>query len=72
MLDGRVDEEALAVGSQQAKRLELRARTSLGRLLQQQGRREEARQTLAEIYGWVTEGFGTRDLQEAQTLLEEL
>jgi predicted ATPase len=45
---------------------------SLSRLLQRQGRREEARQMLAEIYGWFTEGFGTPDWQEARALLEEL
>ena len=52
--------------------LELRATTSLARLWRQQGRREEARQMLAEIYGWFTEGFDTRDLQEASALLERL
>ena len=57
---------------QQAKSLELRATTSLARLWQQQGKKEEARQMLAEIYGWFTEGFDTADLQEAKTLLEEL
>jgi predicted ATPase len=55
-----------------AKSLELRAAVSLSRLWQQQGRREEARQTLAEICHWFTEGFETKDLQEAKTLLEEL
>jgi len=57
---------------QQAKSWELRASTSLARLWQQQGKREEARQMLAEIYGWFTEGFDTKDLQEAKALLEEL
>jgi predicted ATPase len=57
---------------QQAKSLELRAVTSLSRLWQQQGKREEARQMLAEIYGWFTEGFDTADLQEAKVLLGEL
>src|SRR5262249_17433377 len=57
---------------QQAKSLELRAVMSLSRLWQQQGKKEEARQMLAEIYGWFTEGFDTRDLQEAKALLEEL
>ncbi len=57
---------------QQAKSLELRAATSLARLWQQQGKREEARQMLAEIYGWFTEGFDTVDLKEAKALLEEL
>jgi predicted ATPase len=57
---------------QQAKSLELRATVSLAQLWQQQGKREEARQMLAEIYGWFTEGFDTKDLQEAKALLEEL
>jgi len=57
---------------QQAKSWELRATTSLARLWQKQGRVDEARQRLAEIYGWFTEGFGTADLQEAKALLEEL
>jgi predicted ATPase len=57
---------------QQAKSLELRAVMSLARLWQQQGKREEARQMLAEIYNWFIEGFDTKDLQEAQALLEEL
>ena len=45
---------------------------SLARLWQKQGKREEARQPLAEVYGWFTEGFDTADLQEARALLEEL
>ena len=57
---------------QSAKSLELRAVMSLSRLWQQQGKKEEARHMLAEIYGWFTEGFDTKDLQEAKTLLEEL
>jgi predicted ATPase len=57
---------------QQAKSLELRAVMSLSRLWQKQGKKEEARQMLAEIYGWFTEGFDTKDLQEAKALLEEL
>ena len=57
---------------QQAKSWELRAVMSLSRLWQQQGKKEEARQLLAEIYGWFTEGFDTKDLQEAKVLLEEL
>ena len=57
---------------QQAKSLELRAVMSLSRLWQQQGKKDEARQMLAEIYGWFTEGFDTADLQEARALLEEL
>ena len=57
---------------QQAKSLELRAATSLSRLWQHQGKRDEAHQLLAEIYGWFTEGFDTADLQEAMALLEAL
>ncbi len=57
---------------QQAKSWELRATVSLCRLWQRQGRKEEARQLLAEVHGWFTEGFDTPDLQEAQTLLQEL
>ncbi|RMF92199.1 MAG: adenylate cyclase [Nitrospinota bacterium] len=57
---------------QQAKSLELRAVMSLSRLWQQQGKRAEARELLAPIYGWFTEGFETRDLQEARALLAEL
>jgi predicted ATPase len=57
---------------QQAKSLELRAATSLARLLMSQGRRDEARTMLAEIYGWFTEGFETADLTEAKALLDEL
>jgi len=57
---------------QQAKSLELRATMSLARLWQQQGRQKEAHQMLSEIYGWFTEGFDTKDLQEAKALIEEL
>ncbi len=57
---------------QGAKSLELRAVMSLARLWQKQGKKNEARQMLAEIYGWFTEGFDTADLKEAKTLLEEL
>ena len=58
--------------AQQARSLELRAATSLARLWQQQGKRHEARQLLAEVYNWFTEGFDTADLQEARALLHEL
>jgi class 3 adenylate cyclase/predicted ATPase len=57
---------------QQAKSWELRASTSLARLWQQQGKKDKARQMLAEIDGWFTEGFDTKDLQEAKALLAEL
>jgi hypothetical protein len=65
--------EAVALAQKMsAKAWELRATTSLARLLAKQGRREEARTMLAEIYGWFTEGFDTADLRDAKTLLEEL
>jgi class 3 adenylate cyclase/predicted ATPase len=65
--------QALAVARrQQAKSLELRAATSLARLWHQQGKQAEARELLAPIYGWFTEGFDTADLQDAKILLEEL
>ncbi|MBI3800334.1 MAG: tetratricopeptide repeat protein, partial [Deltaproteobacteria bacterium] len=57
---------------QQAKSWELRATVSLARLWQHQGKQHEARNTLSEIYNWFTEGFDTKDLQEAKVLLEEL
>jgi predicted ATPase/class 3 adenylate cyclase len=57
---------------QEAKSLELRAAMSLARLWQQHGKRDEARELLAPIYDWFTEGFDTADLKEAKALLEEL
>jgi class 3 adenylate cyclase/predicted ATPase len=57
---------------QEAKSLELRAVMSLSRLWQTQGKQHEAHSMLSEIYGWFTEGFDTKDLQEAKTLLEQL
>jgi predicted ATPase len=66
-------QQALAIARhQQAKSWELRAATSLARLWQQLGRRAEAHELLAQIYGWFTEGFDTADLQEAKALLEVL
>jgi TOMM system kinase/cyclase fusion protein len=66
-------QQALDVARRQhARSLELRAATSLGRLWQQQGKRTEAYQLLAEIYGWFTEGFDTADLQDARGLLDAL
>jgi class 3 adenylate cyclase/predicted ATPase len=66
-------ESAITVSRQQsAKSLELRATTSLARLLAQQGHRDEARAMLAEIYDWFTEGFDTADLKDAKALLDEL
>jgi predicted ATPase len=57
---------------QQAKSFELRAATSLARLWQQQGKRQEAQDLLAPVYNWFTEGFDTADLQEAKALLDAL
>ena len=57
---------------QSARYMELRATTSLARLIAKQGRRDEARAMLAKIYGWFTEGFDTPDLKDAKTLLDEL
>jgi ATP/maltotriose-dependent transcriptional regulator MalT len=54
------------------KSLELRAATSLARLLAARGRRDEARQQLADVYAWFAEGFDTRDLRLAKALLTEL
>ena len=58
--------------SRQARSFELRATTSLARLLAKQGHRDEARTMLAEIYNWFTEGFDTPDLKDAKTLLDQL
>ena len=64
---------ALAIAREQGTRgYELRAATSLARLWVEQGRQGEARDLLAPVYGWFTEGFDTADLKEAKALLEEL
>jgi len=66
-------ERALAIArQQQAKSWELRAAMSMARLWRDQGKRKEARELLAPVYGWFTEGSDTRDLKEAKALLEEL
>jgi predicted ATPase len=66
-------EPALAVArAQQAKSWELRAAMSMARLWRDQGKRDEARDLLAPVYGWFTEGFDTLDLKEAKALLDEL
>jgi len=66
-------ERALAVArKQQAKSWELRAALSMARLWRDQGKREEARELLAPVYGWFTEGFDTLDLKEAKALLDTL
>ena len=64
---------ALAIAREQGTRgYELRAAVSLARLRRDQGRRTEARDLLAPVYGWFTEGFDTPDLKEAKALLDEL
>ena len=66
-------ERALAVArEQQAKSWELRAAMSMARLWRDQGKRDEARELLAPVYGWFTEGFDTLDLKQAKALLDEL
>ena len=57
---------------QQAKSLELRAATSLAKLWAEQGKRGEAHDLLAPVYGWFTEGFETQDLNDAKALLDAL
>jgi predicted ATPase len=57
---------------QQAKSWELRASVSLARLRRDQGKVQQARELLAPVYGWFTEGFDTRDLKEARALLDVL
>ncbi len=66
-------QRALAVArQQQAKSWELRAAMSMARLWRSQGKPQQARELLAPVYGWFTEGFGTLDLREAKALLDEL
>ena len=66
-------EHALAVArQQQAKSWELRAAMSMARLWRDQGKRDEARDLLAPVYGWFIEGFDTLDLKEAKALLDQL
>jgi predicted ATPase len=65
--------KALSIArEQEAKLWELRAAASLAQLRRDQARRAEARDLLAPVYGWFTEGFGTSDLKEAKALLDEL
>jgi predicted ATPase len=65
--------QAIAIAqSQSAKSWELRAATSLAKLWQSQGKRQEAYDLLAPVYGWFTEGFDTADLKDAKALLDEL
>ena len=66
-------ERALSIArQQQAKSWELRVAMSMARLWRDQGEVQQARELLAPIYGWFTEGFDTRDLKEAKVLLDEL
>jgi predicted ATPase len=66
-------ERSLSIArAQQAKSWELRASMSLARLWRDQGKTQQARELLAPVYGWFTEGFDTRDLKEAKVLLEQL
>jgi predicted ATPase len=66
-------ERALAIArDQQAKSWELRAAISMARLWRDQGKRQQAHDLLAPVYGWFTEGFDTLDLKEAKALLDEL
>jgi predicted ATPase len=61
-----------AAREQSARLLELRAAMSMARLWRDQGKVQQARELLAPVYGWFTEGFDTRDLKEANALLDEL
>jgi predicted ATPase len=66
-------QRAIAIAQKQsAKSWELRATTSLAKLWQQQGKRQEAHDLLAPVYGWFTEGFDTADLKDAKALLDAL
>ena len=66
-------ERALAIArAQQAKSWELRAAMSMAQLWREQGKRDEARELLAPVYGWFTEGFDTLDLKQAKALLDDL
>jgi predicted ATPase len=66
------DRALIVARQQQAKSLELCAAMSLARLWRDQGKVQQARELLAPVYGWFTEGFDTRDLKEAKALLGEL
>jgi predicted ATPase len=67
-----LEQSLMVARSQSARSLELRAAVSLARLHRDQGRRAEAHELLAPVYGWFTEGFDTLDLKEAKALLDEL
>jgi predicted ATPase len=70
--EGYFDRAITVARQQQAKSWELRAAMSMARLWRDQGKRDEAREVLAPVYGWFTEGFNTRNLKEAKALLGEL
>ncbi len=70
--EARFESALGASRKQQAKSWELRAAMSMARLWRDQGKRDEARDLLAPVYGWFTEGFDTLDLKEAKALLDEL
>ena len=70
--DGASFDEAIELSRQHARLLELRAAVSMARLRRDQGKRDEARDLLAPVYGWFTGGFDTMDLKEAKALLDEL
>ena len=70
--EGNFNRALTIARQQQAKSWELRAAMSLARLWRDQGKRQQARELLAPVYNWFTEGFGTLDLKEAKALPEEL
>ena len=70
--EGYFDRALTVARQQQAKSWELRAAMSLALLWRDQGKVQQARELLAPVYGWFTEGFDTRDLKEAKALLQEL
>ena len=69
---GYFERALLVARSQQAKSWELRAAMSMARLWRDQGKPQQARELLAPVYAWFTEGFDTLDLKEAKALLDEL
>jgi predicted ATPase len=72
LLTAAASAPSFADSAQQAKSWELRVAMSMARLWRDQGKRQEARELLAPVYGWFTEGFDTLDLKEAKVLLDEL